>query len=54
MGERGGTWRVLVEKSEGRIPLGRHRRRWVDNTKMDLKEIGSHGVDWINVAHVRD
>jgi hypothetical protein len=39
---------------EGRIPLGRPRRRWVDNIKMDLREIGFGDVDWINLAQDRD
>jgi hypothetical protein len=40
MGERGGVYRVLVGKSEGRRPLGRPRRRWEDSIKMDLQEVG--------------
>jgi hypothetical protein len=40
MGERGGAYRVLVRKSEGRIPLGRLKRRWENNIKMDLREVG--------------
>jgi len=47
MGERLGVYRVLVEKPEGRTPLGRPRRRWEDNIKMDLQEVGcgGYGVD---------
>jgi hypothetical protein len=43
-----------VEKTEGKRPLGRSRRRWYDNIKMDLREIGWGGVDWINLAEDRD
>ena len=45
MGEERGVYRVLVEKPEGRGPLGRPRRRWVDNIRMDLQEVG-YGLDW--------
>jgi hypothetical protein len=44
----------LVEKPEGKRPLGRPRRRWVDNNKMDLRERGWGGMDWIDVAQYRD
>jgi hypothetical protein len=44
----------LVGKSEGKRPLGRPRRRWVDNTKMDLREVGWDGVDWIDMAQYMD
>jgi hypothetical protein len=40
----------LVEKPKGRRPLGRPRRRWVDNIKMDLREIGVDGMDWTDLA----
>ena len=40
MGERRGVYRILVKKPEGKRPLGRHRRRWEDNIKMDLQEVG--------------
>jgi len=43
MGERRGVYRVLVGKTEGKIPLGRPRRRWEDNIKMDLQEVGCGG-----------
>jgi hypothetical protein len=43
-----------VGKPDGKIPLGRPRRRWVDNIKMDLGEVGRHGMDWIDVAQERD
>ena len=41
-------------KPEGKRPLGRHRRRWKDNIKMDLQEVGSGGVEWIELAQDRD
>jgi hypothetical protein len=47
MGEKRNACRILVGKSEGKRPLGRPRRRWVDNIKMDLREIGLDGMDWI-------
>jgi hypothetical protein len=46
MGETGNAYRILVERPEGKRPLGRPRRRWVDNIKMDLREIGWDGRDW--------
>jgi hypothetical protein len=46
--------RVLVGKPERKRPLGRTRRKWVDNIKIDLKEIGCDHVDWIDMAHDRD
>jgi hypothetical protein len=45
MGEMGGVYRVLVGKSEGKRPLGRPRRRWEDNIKMDLPEVGCGVID---------
>jgi hypothetical protein len=54
MGEKRNTYRLLVGKSEGKRPLGRPRRRSVDNIKMDLLEIGWGGVDWIGLAQDRD
>jgi hypothetical protein len=54
MGERRGAYRVLVGKPEGRRPLERPRRRWEDNIKMDLREVGCGGVDWIDLAQDRD
>jgi len=51
---RGGLYRVLLWKPEGRRPLGRPRRRWVDNIKMDLQEVGCGYVDWIGLAQDRD
>jgi hypothetical protein len=50
MGEGRGVYRVLVGKSEGKGSLGRPRRRWVDNIKMDPPEVGCGGMDWIEVA----
>jgi hypothetical protein len=50
MGEGIGAYRALVGKSEGKRPLGRIRRRWEDNNKMDLQELGCGGMDWIEVA----
>ena len=46
--------RVLVGRPEGKIPLGRPRRRWDDNIKMDLQEVGGGCEDWTEVAQVRD
>jgi hypothetical protein len=47
-------YRILVGKPEGKRPLGRPRRRWVDNIKIDLREIECDGMDWINLAEDRD
>ena len=52
--ERGGVCRVLVGKPEGKRPLGRPRRRWVDNIRMDLQEVGCLYMDWIGLAQDRD
>ena len=54
MGEERGAYRVLVGKPEGKRPLGRPRRRWVDNIRMDLQEVGCEYVDWIGLAQDRD
>jgi hypothetical protein len=54
MGERRGAYRALVGKPEGRRSLGRPRRRWEDNIKMDLREVGWGGMDWIDLAQDRD
>ena len=54
MGEERGAYRVLVGKPEGKSPLGRPRRRWVDNIMMDLLEVGCGYVDWIGLAQDRD
>ena len=53
-GERRCVYRVLVGKPEGKRPLGRPRRRWEENIKMDLQEVGCGGMDWIDVAQDRD
>ena len=49
-----GAYRVLVGKPEGKRPLGKPRRRWVDNIRMDLQEVGGGYVDWIGLAQDRD
>ena len=49
-----GAYRVLVGKPEGKRPLGRPRRRWVDNFRKDLQEVGGGFVDWIVLAQDRD
>jgi len=54
MGEERRVYRVLVGKPEGRKPLGRPRRRWVDNIRMDLQEVGCGYMDWIGLAQDRD
>jgi hypothetical protein len=53
MGEGRGVYKVLVGRSEGERPLGRPRRRWEDNIKLDLREIGIDGADWIRLAQDR-
>jgi hypothetical protein len=53
MGEKRNVYRLLVGKLEGKRPLGRPRRRWIDNIKIDLLEIGLGGVDWIGVVQDR-
>jgi hypothetical protein len=54
MGEDSGVQRVLVGKPEGKRPLGRPRRRWKANIKMDLQEVGGGRVDWMELAQDRD
>jgi hypothetical protein len=54
MGEKRNAYWILVGKPEGKRPLGRPRRRWVDNIKMDLTETQWNGVDWIDMAQDRD
>ena len=54
MGEDRGVHRVLVGKPEGKSPLGRPRRRWEDNIKMDLQEVGEVRGDWMELAQDRD
>jgi len=54
MGEERGMYRVLVGKPEGKRPLARPRRRWVDNIRMDLQEVECGYMDWIGLAQDRD
>jgi len=54
IGEREGLYRVSVRKPEGRRPFGRPRRRWEDNIKIDLQEVGCGGMDWFELAEDRD
>jgi len=54
MDEERGVYRILVGKPDGKRPLGRPRRRWVDNIRMDLREVGCGYMDWIGLAQDRD
>jgi hypothetical protein len=54
LGKGRDVYRVLVGKSEGKRPLGRPRRRWEDNIRMDLQEVGMGCEDWIGLAQDRD
>jgi hypothetical protein len=54
MGVKRNAYRILVGKPEGKRPLGRQRRRWVDNVKIDLREIKWDGIDWIDLAQDSD
>jgi hypothetical protein len=54
MGEKGNAYRFLVGKPEGKRPLGRPRRRWVDDIRMDLGEVGWGDVDWVDLAKDRN
>ena len=54
MGEEKGAYRVLVGKPDGKRPLGRPRRRWVDNIRMNFQEVGCGHVVWIGLAQGRD
>jgi hypothetical protein len=53
MGDGRGVYRLLVGKPEGKRPLGRPKRKWEDNIKLDLREIGIDAVNWIRLAQVR-
>jgi hypothetical protein len=54
MGENRNAYRILLGMPEGKRQLGRPIRRWVDNIKMDLTEMGWDGVDWLDIAQDRD
>jgi hypothetical protein len=54
MGEERKVYKVLVGKPEGNRPLGKQRSRWEDRVRIDLREIGLEGVDWIRLAQDRD
>jgi hypothetical protein len=54
MGKERGVYRVLVGKPEGKRPMGRPRRRWEDNIKVDFQEAGCGAMDWIELAQDRD
>jgi hypothetical protein len=52
--ERKGVYRVFMGRPEGKKQLGRPRRRWEDNIKVDLQNVGCGGMDWIELSHDRD
>jgi hypothetical protein len=54
IGERRNAYKILVGKPEEKRPLGRPRRRWVDNIKMDLREVGWDDRDWVDLDQDRD
>jgi hypothetical protein len=54
MEEGRGAYKILVGSPEGRRPFGRPRRRWDDNIKMEIQEVGWEGMDWIDMAQDRD
>jgi hypothetical protein len=54
MGEIRNAYQILTLKPEGKRPIGIYRQRWCDNIRMDLREIGWDGVDWIYLAQTRD
>jgi hypothetical protein len=52
--EKRNAYRILVGKPQGKSPVGRPKRRWADNIKMDLREVGWDGMDWIDLTEDRD
>jgi hypothetical protein len=54
MGEKRNVYRILLGNPGGKKPLGRRRRRWMDNIKMDLREVGWNGMEWIDLVQDRD
>jgi hypothetical protein len=54
MEQKRNAYRILVGKPEGKKPLGSHRRRWEDNIKIDLREIGWRDLDWIDLAQEKE
>jgi hypothetical protein len=54
MGDKRNAYRILVGKPEGKRSVGRPRRKWMDNIKMDLREIGMYVMDWIDLAQDGD
>jgi hypothetical protein len=54
MGDNRYAYNILVGKSEAKRPLGRHRRGWEDNNRMDLTEMGWEGVDWVHLDQEHD
>jgi len=54
MGEERGVYRILLGKQKGKRPLRRLRRKWVDNIRIDLQEVGYGYVDWLGLAQDRD
>jgi hypothetical protein len=54
MREKRNAYRILVRKPEGKRPPGRHRRRWVDNIKIDLRDTGWGDMDWVDLAQARN